>query len=233
MAAVMGHSYAFGEGHGSLDAAGAENQAIEERAKAFYKGVVHEIEQERFDRNRTIPGRPEAEALASPLPADCRIRTLRARTDKPLLDYAGAAMAHGYVQVVSGRLRAILEEAGEAGLFWPVEVLHPDGRVAEGEWLAWQLTAVLDAIDPESEGFMVERRPWADAHTYTRRAGVPTTGPEARAQMRVRREVIAGHAAWHEMRYQHQFTVLSDAAVEAANAAGIQGWEMRLEMGEV
>ena len=50
--------------------------------------------------------------------------------------------------------------------------------------------------------------------------------------MRVRREVIAGHAAWREMRYQNQLTVLSDAAVEAANAAGIQGWETHLEMGE-
>ena len=233
MAAVMGHSFAFGEGHGSLDAADAENQASEERAKAFYKGVVSEIEQERFDRDRTIHGKPKAEALARPLPADCRIRTLRARTDKPLLDYAGAAMADGYVQIVSDRLRAILEGAGEAGLFWPVEVLHPDGRVAEGEWFAWQLTAVLDAIDPDSEGFMVNKGPWAGNHTYTRRSGVFATGPEARAQMRVRREVIAGHAAWREMRYQPQSTVLSDAAFEAANAAGVQGWKTRLEMGEV
>ena len=158
---------------------------------------------------------------------------LKARTNDPLLDYAGAAMA-GYISVVSGKLRAILEGAGDAGRFWQVEVLHPDGRVAEGEWFAWEVTAVLDAIDPGSEGLSFHAGSRKSGGMYLgTKSGTPTTGAGARAQMRVRSEVIAGHAAWREMRFQHYSISLSDSAFEAARAAGVQGWWVKFEMGEV
>ena len=232
MAVVVGSSYEFGEGYGSLDTVGDKGRAMEQRAKAFYESVDLEIVRKRHEEEGGLYGRPQSEARAVPLPPECMPDRLKARTNDPLLDYAGAAL-YGYIKVVSGKLRAILEGAGDAGRFWPVEVLHPDGRVAEGEWFAWQVTAVLDAIDPDSEGLKFHKGFQPGGGSYRRQSGTPETGSEARSQMRVRREIIAGHAAWRELRFRTDDVFLADDAFQAMIEAGIEGWRLSVEMGEV
>lgn len=131
---------------------------------------------------------------------------------------------------VSKRMKDAIEDI-EPNIhqFVPVELLHKDGTpYGESLWY-FTICTVVDAISPEKGG--VYKREGFDFVNHPDRYSWVIT-PGEHDQLAVRKEVVAGRAAWRDCRYVTG-TFFSDALLERMKDEGMEGWDIQTYWQEV
>ena len=132
---------------------------------------------------------------------------------------------------VSQRFKEAVE-AIEPGVhqFFPVELLHKDGRPYGEPLYYWNITQAIDAIRPDLGGVHEMGDPnHPGTHGWVINSGVSR---HDRTKLAVDAATIAGRAAWRDVRMVSR-TFVSDALIGALNAEGMEGWELTTEWAEI
>lgn len=153
----------------------------------------------------------------SPVPEHLIPKRFRMTAGDKLPDHTGV---QGFVPIVSGRLRALVEEV-EPGVhqFVPVEVERPDGTPL-GEPYFFSNANLLDAINPDPGGVYKLASPWSDNYFWE-----VESGAENLKKLAVRKDVVAGKAMWCDVRHGLGIDLFfSDALLGRMRAVGLTGW---------
>jgi hypothetical protein len=193
----------------------AEGVNIEELNKRKREYFFHEeLARARAMREKT--GSDFGHEIGLVSPPEFLPRVARLTKGKKLYDYG----SQGEVgPVVSARFKAAHDKIQPSGnQFIPIKILNKDGSAYEGEFYVFQITTVLDAIDPSLGGF--ETRDKGENVTYYPKSGTDNV----RNRLAVHKDRLVGKAAWRDLRFGGTiYDFFSDAFLDelaVVNAAG-------------
>lgn len=162
------------------------------------------------------PAYSSLDYLTFPLDPDVmpdKRRLAEGRTDWGISGFVGFDKA----PAVSEAFRDVIE-ALEPGVhqFIPFDLIRADGSKTEKQFLVWRIRTTLEAINPETGG--VKKNSDRAYYDFVR---IPERGQSE--NFSVHKDLVAGHAAWRDIRYP-SYAFLSDAAAQALRDTGIVGW---------
>lgn len=167
-------------------------------------------------RSDTRPPYSSLDFLTFPLDPDVmpdKRRLTEGGTDWDISGFVGFRMA----PAVSEAFRDVIE-ALEPGVhqFIPFDLIRADGSKTEKQFFVWRIRTTLEAINPETGG--VKKSIDVEFYDFVK---IPERGQSE--NFSVHKDLVAGHAAWRDIRYP-SYAFLSDAAAQALRDAGIVGW---------
>ncbi len=171
-----------------------------------------------------------ARTLELQRPADMVPKCLTLKKGTELPDYVHESCTG---RLVSERLKALIEavEPADRGFqFFPLDIRLPDNTAYPVRYFAWHVFRKVDAIDPSLGGVKTVSGEPDGRHSWTYIAqGIP----RSRKTLGVRKDVIAGMAAWLDYRSHWYNVFIPDALHDAMKAAGITGFRAQSEWSEV
>jgi hypothetical protein len=167
-------------------------------------------------------------ALVPPFTADHFPHRVQLTQGKRVFDY-NRYIAGG--PAVSQRFKDAVEAIEpRVHQFFPVELLHKDGRPYGEPLYYWNITQAIDAIRPDLGGVYERGDPnHPGTHSWVISSGV---SDRDRTKLAVDAATIAGRAAWRDVRMVSR-TFVSDALIGALRAEGMEGWELTTEWAEI
>jgi hypothetical protein len=159
------------------------------------------------------------------LPPEFLPRVARMTKGKRLYDYN----SQGEVgPVVSSRFKAAHDTIQRGGnQFVPVKILNKDLSPYEGEFYVFNVTTVLDAIDPSLGGF--ETRDKGENVTYYAKSGKDNV----QNRLAVHKDRLQGKAAWCDLRFGANYNFYSDAFLEELAAIKADGFKTNRHFHEI
>ena len=159
-------------------------------------------------------------------------RKLRLVSGEVKWDYFGR-IGFGGCGTVSARFRDVIERI-EPGVhqFIPFDLYDKNDQRIDVALYAWRIRTALDAIDPSLGGVKpleiagVTPPGGGPDHLWTIRTG------GGREKLAVRKELIAGRAAWRDVRFPTRKFV-SDAVVSLLEEQGLTGWSAQDDWKEI
>ena len=140
-----------------------------------------------------------------------KLRVVRGTPDWDFCAQTGVAYA------VSQRFKDLIEGIEpEVHEFVPFELYDKQSKKIERSYFFWRIRVQLDAVTPELGGLkMLGSGP---SHGWS-------MVPGGQDRLAVRKERIAGHAAWYDIRYINQIFV-SDRVLAGLEAQKLKGWRV-------
>ncbi|SMX31419.1 imm11 family protein [Actibacterium lipolyticum] len=139
----------------------------------------------------------------------------------------------GFGMLASETLKGLIEDVEPPGAgfsLFPIDVYLPDNSLYQEQYYVWDVFRKVDAIDPSSKGVKSVGGPVDGHHSWTYTAGgVKRT----RETLAVKRDVIAGMAAWNDIRMSNGGCFIADALFNKMQFHALTGFSPRSEWSEV